>query len=277
MPPSTPPTVRLRKLTSSLKKHRNGAGLSVTAAAQQLGFSQPKMSRIESGAVRPKLGDVAAMLELYGVQSPERDALLNLAREADRRGWWTPYDDLFSGSFLALEDEAEQIKLWEGQLIPGLFQTEDYAREIIGSVHPDDPEGTHRRVIARMNRGMLLRRPDPPRVHAVIGEAVVRQQIGGEKVMRAQITALWEMAARPNVELQIVPFTANAHPGLEGPLALFSFAEDSDLDVAHIEGPGGPVYLEGADVKRIRVGFETIVRAAMSPKETRDFLAGLTS
>lgn len=269
--------MRLRKLTSSLKKHRNNAGLSVTAAAQQLGFSQPKMSRIESGAVRPKVADVGAMLDLYGVRSPERDALLNLAREADRRGWWTQYDDLFSGSFLALEDEAESITTWQGLVLPGLLQIEEYARAVIAAGHPDDPEGTHRRVVARMNRGMLLRRPNPPRVHAILGEAVVRQQVGGPEVMQRQLTALWDVSARPNVDIQVVPFSADAHPGLDGPVVLFSFSADENLDVAHAEGQGGAVYLESADeIRRIKVGLRSLIRAAMSTEESREFLASLT-
>jgi hypothetical protein len=235
------------------------------------------MSRIESGAVRPKAGDVAAMLELYGVQSPERDALINLAGKTDRRGWWTQYDDLFSGSFLALEDEAESITTWQGLLVPGLLQIEEYARAVIHAVHPDDPEGTHRRVVARMNRGMLLSRPNPPRVHALLGEAVVRQEVGGPGVMRRQLSALWDASARPNVDIQIVPFGADAHVGLEGPLVLFSFAADEALDVAHAEGQGCAVYLESADeVRRIKVGLENIVRAAMSPEESQEFLASLT-
>lgn len=282
MPPTIPPTVRQRRLIASLRGERERSGLTSSQAAAQLGFSQAKMSRIESGHSRPKARDVVRMLELYGTQSPQRDALIKLASEADRRGWWTAYDDVFAGSFAALEDEARAITAWEGLLVPGLLQTTDYARAVISRLHSDaSPAEVHRRVVARANRALILQRPEPPRLTAYIGEAVVRQQIGGPDVMARQIQVLLEHAARPHITLQLVPFEADAHPGLEGPVVLFSFADDNDgdtadLDVAHAEGLGGPVYLESAgDIERIRVAFAALAGAAMSPSETSTFLAAL--
>ncbi|MFF5265472.1 helix-turn-helix domain-containing protein [Actinomadura viridis] len=277
MPPAIARTVRQRKLIASLRKHRETADLSETAAARQLGFSQSKLSRLEKGVVRPKPADVIAMLDLYGVPSPERDALLTLTRDVDRRGWWTQYDDLFSASFVAVEDEAEKITTWETVYVPGLLQIEDYARAVISHSHAADPQGLHRRVVARMTRSMILRRPQPPHLHAIVGEAALRQQVGGPDVMRRQLIALREASHRDNITFQVVPFTADAHPGMEGPATLFRFAEDVELDVVHTEGPGGTVYLEGTEqVQRIRVGLRNVADAALSPEATRDLLESLT-
>jgi len=171
------PSVRARRLARSLKEARQRAGLTAVQAAARLGWSQPKISHIENGRTKPGVEDVEVMLTLYGITSPERDALLTLTREAERRGWWTNYADVFTGSYVALEDEASLIREWEPQFVPGLLQTQDYAREVIraGRPHVDEHE-LRRRVMARMARQTLLRRePEPPHLHAVLDEAILRR------------------------------------------------------------------------------------------------------
>lgn len=274
------PTVRLRKLVAALRKHREATGLSITKAARQLGWSTAKLSRIESGTNRPKPTDVEKIMELYGVPSPERDALLALSRETDRRGWWTAFDPLFGSSFMALEDEAVAITSWEAMLVPGLLQTEEYAAAVISraaALGVDQAE-VARRVEARMHRTLLLR-GSSPRFHALLGEAVIRQQVGGAEAMRRQLAELWSAACQPHITIQIVPFSHPGHLGLDGSVTLFTFDDDDpELDVAHVEGQAGPVYLESADaVGRARATLADVASAAMSPDASREMLAGLAN
>ncbi|PRX07463.1 UNVERIFIED_ORG: hypothetical protein CLV66_10140 [Actinomadura viridilutea] len=211
------------------------------------------------------------MLTLYGITSPERDALLTLTREAERRGWWTNYADVFTGSYVALEDEASLIREWEPQIVPGLLQTQDYAREVIraGRPHVDEHE-LRRRVMARMARQTLLRRePEPPHLHAVLDEAILRRPIGGWDLMKDQLRHLSKEARRPNVTLQVLPFAVGAHAGLEGLFIVLSFPEESDPDVVYTEGIYGDVYLESPEeIKRCTLAFEELCEMALSPEES---------
>lgn len=269
--PAYAPSVRARRLARSLKEARLQASLSATQAAARLGWSQPKISHIENGRTKPGEPDVAVMLDLYEVAGPQRDALLTLAREADRRGWWTDYTDVFTGSYVALEDEASLIRAWQHQVVPGLLQTQDYAREVIGAGRPGIGEVEIRRhVMARMARQTLLRRePDAPRLHVVLDEAILHRPIGGEEVMRTQLRHLAEEGRRPNVTVQVLPRSAGTHSGLEGLFVLLNFPDPGDPDVAYAEGIYGDVYMESpAEIARCNVAFERLCREALSPEDS---------
>jgi len=258
-------------LARSLKEARQRAGLTAVQAASRLGWSQPKVSHIENGRTKPGVGDVEVMLNLYGISSPEREALLALAREAGQRGWWTHYADVFTGSYVALEDEASLICEWEAQFIPGLLQTQDYAREVIRAGRPHSKESdVRRRVMARMARQTVLRRePNAPRLHVVLDEAILRRPIGGWDLMKDQLRYLSKEGRRPNVTLQVLPFSAGTHPGLEGPFIVLSFPEEADPDVAYTEGIYGDVYLESpAEVDRCTTAFKQLCDVALSPEES---------
>ncbi|MDL4772598.1 helix-turn-helix domain-containing protein [Actinomadura xylanilytica] len=269
------PTTRGRRLAFELRNLRSRTGLTPTQAARQLGWSLSKLTRIERAQTQPKIADIEAALALYGVDTAKRAALIQLAKESWKRGWWTAYADVFSGSIVALEDEASLIHAWEPQLVPGLLQTEEYASAIIGLLRLD-AESVHRRVVARMNRGMLLRRPNGPNLHALLDESVLRRIIGSHEVMRGQLSALVRAAERPNITIQVVRLDAGAHIGLEGAMELISFAEDSELDVAYAEGPMGDIYLESTEeVNRIRVDLESIRSTAMSPSASVELITAL--
>jgi transcriptional regulator with XRE-family HTH domain len=262
-------TVRQRRLGRDLARLRERAGLSQEQVAEQLGWSRPKVGRIEAASTMPKIADVEALLGLYGADSAEAAMLAKLAKDAQQRGWWTAFNDVFTGSFVGLEDEACEIRTWETQFVPGLLQTEAYARAVISAVRPDSPESVHRRVQARMARRTLLGRDNAPELHAVIDESVLRRTIGGPEVMNAQFGRLAAMAKQPNITLQVLPFTAGAHAGLEGPFVLLGFPDPADPDIPYIEGQGGDVYLEAADqVARIRLVWDRVVAAAGSPGDS---------
>ncbi|MGK5553734.1 helix-turn-helix domain-containing protein [Actinomadura kijaniata] len=268
------PTVRGRRLARELRNLREDRGLTLQEVADRLEWSRATVSRVETGQTRPKVEDVAGLLDLYGVPSPERDALLTLTREAGQRGWWTAYADVFSGSYAALEDGASQIRNWDPQLIHGLLQTDDYARAVItaGRMLPR-PEDIERRLAARKIRQRVLGRANAPELHLIIDESVLLRPIGGRQVLARQLSSLAEAAGRPNVTVQVVPFTANEHAGLDGRFTILSFPDRADPDIAYVEGTMGDVYLESAEaIAKHRDRFERIEAVALSPEESARYI-----
>jgi transcriptional regulator with XRE-family HTH domain len=264
------PTVRGRRLARELRKLREGQGLTLQEVADRLDWSRATVSRLETGQTRPRPGDIADLLSLYGVSSPDRDALINLARDAGQRGWWTAYADVFAGSYVALEDEASRIRTWDPQLIHGLLQTVDYARAVItsGRMLPG-PAEIERRIAARVARQALLDRDTAPHLHMIFDQAVLARPIGGAAVMGAQFAALAQAAARPRVTIQILPFSAAAHAGLDGRFTILSYPDPADPDIAYVEGTMGDVYLESTEeIAKHGTRFERIEAAALTPEES---------
>lgn len=272
------PTVRGRRLARELRRLREEQRLTLQDVADRLGWSRATVSRLETGQTRARHGDVADILELYGVPSPQRDALITLAREAGQRGWWTAYVDVFTGSYVALEDEAAEIRTWDSQLIHGLLQIEDYSRAVIGAGRMlPGPAAVDRRIAARKARQALLDRANAPHLHVVLDEAVIHRPIGGADVMRRQLVHLNEIGARPNVIVQILPFHAGEHAGLDGRFTIMSFAEDADPDIAYVEGTMGDVYLESAEeTGQHRSRFQRIVDIALTPAESAQLIGAAT-
>jgi transcriptional regulator with XRE-family HTH domain len=194
------PTVRQRRLAQALRELRREAGLTQDAVGVRMGWHTSKLFRMEN-ARSPRVDwlDVKELMEMYGVGSPHREALIQLARDARMRGWWTPYRDVFTGSYVALEDESSAMRLYCPELVPGLLQTEDYARAVIRAVRPGyDEESVERRVIARLARQKeLLDRISPLDLALVLNEAVLRRLVGGAPTMAAQLRALAGAAQRP--------------------------------------------------------------------------------
>lgn len=270
------PTVRGRRLARELRKLREEQGLTLQEVADRLDWSRATVSRLETSQTRPKPGDIADILDLYGVPSPARDALITLARQAGQRGWWTAYQDVFAGSYVALEDEASDIRTWDPQLVHGLLQTEDYSRAVItaGRLLPG-PEDIERRIAARKIRQALLDRTDAPRLHVIFDEAVLHRPIGGEKVMRAQLDSLaTAVESRPSVTIQVLPYTAKEHAGLDGRFTILSYPDPADPDIAYVEGTMGDVYLESAEaIAKHRDRFDRIKAAALSPEDSAHLIA----
>ncbi|TDC62930.1 XRE family transcriptional regulator [Actinomadura sp. GC306] len=270
------PTVRGRRLARELRKLRDEQGLTLQEVADRLGWSRATVSRLETSQTRPKPGDIADILDLYGVPSPDRDALITLARHAGQRGWWTAYQDVFTGSYVALEDEASHIRTWDPQLVHGLLQTEDYSRAVItaGRLLPAQ-EDIERRISARKIRQSLLDRENAPRLQVIFDEAVLHRPIGGGKVMRAQLDALATVAkTRPTVSIQVLPYAAQEHAGLDGRFTILSFPELADPDIAYVEGTMGDVYLESAEaIAKHRDRFQRIEEAALSPEDSAHLIA----
>jgi len=271
------PTVRGRRLMRELKRLRESSGMSPDEAAQRLGFSKSKLYRIENGRSRVDADDLEDMLDLYDVRSPERDALIRLGRESRRRGWWTSYKDVFTGSYVGLEFEAASIRV-NAHIVPGFFQTPDYARAVIAATGPWlAADETERRVAARRARQQaLLDRDNPPQIHVVLDEVALRRRVGGPDVMNEQIAALAAAGSRPNVTVQVLPFSAGACAGMDGEFFILTFPDPEDPPVAYAEGLFGDVYLESKEeVDRHGLAWTHLLNQALSPADSAAILAEL--
>jgi hypothetical protein len=246
------PTVLRMILGRQLQALREKAGLSHEQAAEAI-FSSPwtirRMEKAEGGLNRNK---VKGLLMAYGItDTSEIDAFQALAREASTPGWWHNYGDVLPTWFRVvpgLEEAADLIRGYEPQFIPGLLQTEDYARALTVIGFPDAPaEENERRVALRMARQRLLTRPSPPRLWVVIDETVLRRRAASRDVMAAQLDRLIEATALPNVTLQILPFTAGLHPAMYGMFNVFRFSAPELPDVVYGENMTSAFYLDKLD------------------------------
>jgi transcriptional regulator with XRE-family HTH domain len=270
------PTVKRRRLSQELRLLRLLAGFNVTEAARRLEWDASKVTRMERGQWRlPSVHDVRLLLDLYGVtEESRREVMVTLAREARQRGWWEKYQDVFQSSLPDFESGASVLRTYEIVLIPGLLQTEEYARAIWRAGRVMDEALIDRHVAARLARQRLLTREDPPSMIALIDEAALRKQVGGGNVMKAQIRRLAELAARPNITIQIVPDAAGAHPALEGAFVILDFPEDPSL--VYTVTTTESVWLEKPeDYERYGLIFSHVMASALSPDESVRHLTSL--
>lgn len=264
-------TVRGRRLLRDLKALREGLGLSPEDVANRLGWHRTKIYRIEKGESRLILDDLYELLELYGVRSPQLEAMIQLGRDAWKRGWWLAYSDLYKGgSYFVIEDDASKIIFQALHLLPGLFQTEEYAHALISATHPEEtPEDLARRVEARIARQHLLSRNDPPQITAIIDEAVLRRQVGGAATTRTQLASLTEFASERHITVHVVPFSVGAHAALDGEFTLLEFPDPEDPPVVFQEGLFGDVFVESVeDIVRYRLAADQVREVALPPAES---------
>jgi DNA-binding XRE family transcriptional regulator len=230
------PTVRRMLVGVRLRRLRTEAGISRDEAGEAIRASEWKIHRLENGQVGFKERDIVDLLTLYGVSDPgEIAAVVGMALEANEQGWWHDYGDVLPQWFRAyvdLEQAATLIRAYEGQFVPGLLQTEEYARAVMGGALDEAPEDIERRVEVRVARQALLSSPEAPRLWAVIDEAALRRPIGASPdVMRLQLERLIDATKLPNVTLQVLPFDTGAHPAMVGAFSILRFADDDRPDV----------------------------------------------
>jgi hypothetical protein len=208
-------------LGAQLRHFREAADITPNRAGYEIRASRSKVSRMETGHVGFKTRDIDDLLTLYGVtDEQERSRISSVAVQASRPDWWTNYSDVLPDwfeNYLGLESAASAIHSIEIQFAVGLFQTEVYARVVTRLGHQASPAGEiERRVGLRLKRQHLLNRAEPPRIWSVMDEAVLRRPVGGPGVLRAQLRRLTEVAAMPQVTLQVVPFSCGGHAGASG-------------------------------------------------------------
>jgi hypothetical protein len=280
MPARSSPTVKRRRLAVELRRHREGAALTIDEVAERLEWSTAKISRIENARVRVLPRDVKFLLGTYGLTDQDEawEVLLTLARESRQRGWWQQYGEAVPDwfeVFVGLEAEAATIFCYDAEFVPGMLQTEEYARAIHrAQLFNASEEEIGRLVRVRMARQELLTSEDAPQLWLVINEAIIRRIVGGRDVMREQLKRLIEGSRLPNMTLQVVPFGAGAHPAMDGSFQLLGFPEPSDPQVVYIEYHTGALYLEkAAEVTRYGLAFDHLRASALPVDASRNLMA----
>jgi transcriptional regulator with XRE-family HTH domain len=269
-------TVRRRRLASELRRLREKKGLTIEQVASALECSDSKVSRIENAKVTAGPRDVRDMLALYDVSAAERDTLLRIAREARRKDWWHEYEDL-PHTFAGLESGTESLRMYASAVIPGLLQTERYARLVLSAILPQhDRDDIERRVQFRMDRQARLGKEGSPRLWVVLDEAALRRTVGGKdaSVMSEQLAHLIEMADLPAITLQVLPFSVGQHAGMDGDFTILQFPEKPDPDVVYIETTFQDSYFEGDKVVELyHQIFDHLRAAALAPADSKQFFA----
>jgi len=274
------PVVQRRRLRGELRRMRQEAGETQEQVAAAMDWSLSKLIRIEGGSVGISTNDLKVLLGHYGIVDDDRIAeLLALAKVASEPSWWSKYREVTSSRFLQfIEYEAAAIvrRSFEPLLIPGLLQTEEYARAVIGEWNTQAQKDLLDSLVAlRMERQELLKRGGPPPwFFFILNEDVVRRLVGGQDVMRGQIRHLIDLASTPNVTVEIVPFSAGVHRGMQGPFVVLEFPEAEDDDVLYLESPRGDL-INRDDLDEIlvyRQTFEELRGMSLREEGTLEFL-----
>lgn len=294
MAPARGPVVPRRRLGAELRALRERAGLTIEEVAKALECSVSKISRLETGKGIPYRRDVRDLLELFRVtDQATRDRLMRWVREGQRQGWWDDYSDvldptsplLYSLRYVALEQDASELRCYESILVHGLLQTEGYARAVLSAVSAAsrwggqrsgaDPEVIDRLVELRIRRQeRLYTAEDPMRLHVLLDESVLHRQVGGAQVMRGQLERLLVDAQRPNITLQVLPMKAGAHPSVAGSFVVLVYPGSDDNDLVCIESHLGELYLEkDHDMRLYRQIFDVLVGMCLSAEQSIKLIA----
>jgi transcriptional regulator with XRE-family HTH domain len=269
------PVVPRRRLRIELKRARLDAGETQGEVAAAMDWSLSKVIRIEAGTVSISTNDLKALLRYYKIVDPARtDELINLGKAARDRTWWSDYREKAPSGLLQLigyESGASARRNFEPLLIPGLLQTEDYARAVIPALDEGvSQERVNTLVEVRMRRQELVHGANPPQLYFVLDEAAIRRLTGGPEVMRGQLHHLMKMAERPNVTIEVILFSAGIHQGMRGSFVVLEFPHPSDDDVLYVEDTtGGLVIREDRDeIQSYREIFERLRGVSLGPKES---------
>ncbi|MFE4368560.1 helix-turn-helix domain-containing protein [Streptomyces sp. NPDC056835] len=277
--PRSAPTIGQLVLSKRLQGLRERAGLGRDQAAKVLHVAPATIRRMEMAEVALKVPYVQLLLPAYGVTGDEAAAFLQLVDEANKPGWWQRFHDVLPewfGGHVSLEEAAKTIRCYEPHFVPGLLQTEDYARAILtyGEVGRNDPARIERHVALRLERQSLLTGPDAPAFWVVMDETVFHRPVGSSAVMRAQIDRLLAATELPNVTLQIAEFAAGHHPGTYSPFVLFRFAIPELPDMVIVEYLTGALYIDNTgEVAEHMEAMDRMVAHAESARRTKQILA----
>ncbi|MFW6639923.1 helix-turn-helix domain-containing protein [Nocardiopsis algeriensis] len=271
------PTLRLRRLAAELKQGRERSGLTVSQAGKALGWTASKISKIETTETRRiTAGDLDKMMDLYKVHEPsKRQAMHALARDARERGWWSKYKEIFGSQALPdFEAEASVIKSFQALAIPGLLETREYAEAVFRGGRYTSPGEIERRVEARITRQEILTKVNPVHLRLVIDEAALRRTIGSPDVMADQLRYMLHMAELPNIDIQVLPFSAGSHAALVAPFSILEFPDHLAPPIAHVDAVTDSVFFEEPDeVSRYNATFGDIQGTALSTTQSAQFIA----
>jgi transcriptional regulator with XRE-family HTH domain len=273
------PTVPQRALANALERRREAAGLSREDVGRTLEWSSMKLYRIETARVTVSPGDIRELALLYRLDGTDTEALVSLARQAKRPGWWNGMSQSLPAGFsvhLELESAARAIRTYEVQFVPGLWQTEGYARAVLSARSvTSTPEQVERQFAIRMRRQQILDRtsPPPPEIWAVVDEAVIRRAVGGRDVMRGQLGRLLQISDNGMTTLQVLPFSAGAHMAAYGSFSLFDPSEPAFPVTASTDRPAGTLIEDDpSDISQYTVIFNHLLATSLNPAESRSLI-----
>lgn len=270
------PTLRRRELGARLRALRLARGLTVEQVSEQLLCSPSKVSRMETGHRGATLRDVRDLCQIYGLtDTAQVEYLMGLVREAKQQAWWQSYDLDIYATYVGLEQAATTLCYYQSTIVPGLLQTVGYARAMHEGSMPAEftPERTDELIEVRMRRQQVLTREPPLQLRVVLDEAVLHRVVGGPEVMAGQLRHFNTIAKRPNVTLQVIPFSVGAHPAMEN---MFNIIEFGDVapSVVYVEGLMGWLFLEREnDVRRYAQVFKYLCELALNPKDTIELIS----
>ena len=270
----TSPTVRRRRLASEMRRLRRESGKTREEAARFADIAPATVSRIEAAVHAPKVADIMALCKFYGLDDERTEVLVTLARQSRQRGWWHQY----SGSipewfevYVGLEEEASEILTYESEAVPGLLQTERYMRAILlADIRVPAEEEVERQVSLRLKRQERMTGGDAPKMWAVLNEAVIRRQVGGSETFLEQLEHITTLSRLNHINVVVLPYSAGAHPSMDGPCNVLRFPEPADPDVVYVQYRRGSIYLEdAADVDAYLDLFDHLRSRALSPDASR--------
>jgi transcriptional regulator with XRE-family HTH domain len=271
------PTLRRRELAARLRALRLERGLTVEQVAEQLLCSPSKVSRMETGQRGATLRDVRDLCGLYGLTDPSQvEYLMGLVREAKQQAWWQSYDLDYYATYVGLEQAAVTLCYYQSTIVPGLLQTERYARAMHEGSMPAEftPGRADELIEVRIRRQQVLSREPPLELRVVLDEAVLHRAVGGPDVMAEQLRHFTAIAKQPNVTLQVIPFSAGAHPAMENMFTMIEFQEDVAPPVVYVEGLMGWLFLEREnDVARYTQVFKYLREIALNPQESIELIS----
>jgi transcriptional regulator with XRE-family HTH domain len=267
-----------RQLGAELRRLRERAQRTVGDVAKELGWSESKLSRVETASSGIRNPDLDRLLTAYQVSDQERARIAALAGLSRQRTWWEAYGEALLDpyeTYIGFEAEASSIHAYDANLLNGLLQTVEYANAIIKAVSVGERSGViSQRVAVRMARQAVLTRDPPPELCVVLDEAVLRRPIGGPDVMRRQLMRLLEVSEQPRITVLVLPFAVGAHRGVDGSFSILEFPNDVDRPLAYCDGMTGGVFRsKSEDLRRYWMSFEALRSVALGPHETTDFIA----
>ncbi len=281
MSPVRGPVVPRRRLGAELRTLREQAGLTLEDVAKELECSVSKVSRLETGQGIPKARDVRDLLDRYGVtDQAHRDRMIRWVRDGQRQGWWHDFSDVLAPApedpllpdnlsrFVALEQDASEVRSFENSIVPGLLQTEDYARAVLSTLSTRGP--ADRLVELRMRRQERLYTDDDPlKIHMLLDEGVLHRPVGGEQVLQGQLKRLLADSRRPNITIQVLPFSVGVHCSVDGSFVVLAFPDSDDNDLVYVEGHLGDIYLEKEqDIDVYERMFDSLVDMCMTAEQS---------
>jgi hypothetical protein len=265
------PTARRRRLSIELKRLRETSGLTCAQVGESLDWSGSKVNRMETGSGRVQPSDIDALCRFYGTGDELREFLKSLARQAKMRGWWQVHGagvPEWFNIYIGLEQDASTLRQYQCELIPGLMQTETYARELHKTGAHMSPEDIDRAVRVRLERQTMLAGPDAPDAWFIVSEAALRNVIGDRALMREQLERVLDSCELPAVTVQVLPFDSGTYPAT-GSFTMLGFPAPEDPDLVYRDGITDAVYLEGEHhVREYTRAFDGLRAAALSPQRS---------